>query len=182
MHMTSAPTVLSSTLLRGAVGLYGAPRDGGRTHAGIDIVANVNTSDKEKYRVLAVADGTVAYARMNGTQTTGLGYTIVIDHRNGFYTLYAHLATQASSGIVSLGDNVSSGDKIGFLADPANGELSSGNVRAAVVAHFDKIQLHLELFSASSGRTSTSTIGLLKAGGQLVDPTPHVSAFGYQSF
>ena len=68
---------------------------------------------------------------INGSPTTGYGYTIVIDHQNDFYTLYAHLAINASSGLVTLGQAVSQGDVIGYLA---NDEKSSGNVLSEVVA------------------------------------------------
>lgn len=104
-----APTLTTTTLLRGGAGAFGAPRDGGSTHQGVDIVANQSSNDKTIYKVLATAAGKIAYAKINGSATTGYGYTVVIDHQNGFYTLYAHLAIQASSGLVTLGQNVAQG-------------------------------------------------------------------------
>lgn len=81
------------------------------------------------------------YARINGTASTGYGYTVVINHANGFYTLYAHLAINVSTGVVVLGQGVGQADIIGYMADLANGEKSSGYVLAAVVQPYDKIQL-----------------------------------------
>ena len=176
------PTLTTTTLLRGSAGAFGAPRDGGTTHQGVDIVANQSSNDKSIYQVRATAAGKIAYVQINGTTTTGYGYTVVIDHQNGFYTLYAHLAVQASSGLVTLGQNVTQGAVIAYLADLQNGEKSSGNVLAAVVGPYDKIQLHIECFEAPTGRSSTTTLVPIKQGCTLDDPTARLMALGYQSF
>src|SRR5271165_4410926 len=112
-----APTRTSVTLLRGGPGAFGAPRGNGATHQGVDIVANQSSNDKSIYEVRATADGVIAYAQINGSASTGYGYTVVIDHQNGFYTLYAHLAINASAGLAVLSQAVSAGDLIGYLAD-----------------------------------------------------------------
>lgn len=147
------PTLTTSPLLRGNAGAFGAPRTSGTPHEGVDIVANQSSNDKSIYKVRTTAAGKIVYAHLNGTATSGYGYTVVIDHQNGFYTFYAHLAPQASSGLVTVGQNVAQGAVIGYLADLENGEKSSGNVLAAVVGQYDKIQLHIECFEAPSGRT-----------------------------
>jgi murein DD-endopeptidase MepM/ murein hydrolase activator NlpD len=175
------PTLLQNTLLRGSEGQFGAPRTGGKTHQGIDIVAIVSSPDKSTYQVRATAPGVVAYAQNNGTAANpGYGYTIVIDHQNGFYTLYAHLAPNASSGIVVLGQPVNAGDLLGYLADLANGEKSSGNARA--VAPYDRIQLHFECFETDPGRSSSGQLLPIKANCTLDDPTNQLLALGYGSF
>jgi murein DD-endopeptidase MepM/ murein hydrolase activator NlpD len=174
------PTNTSKTLLRGHEGTFGAPRGGGKTHAGVDIVANQSSTDKNDYRVTAVADGTVAYAMTNGEGPgEGYGYTVIIDHQNGSYTLYAHLATIASSGLVKIGDSVSKGAVIGYMADLANNEKSSGNVLAKSVPAYDKIQLHFEEFNAPAGRTSADAIAVIKQGGTILDPTFDLTTHGY---
>jgi murein DD-endopeptidase MepM/ murein hydrolase activator NlpD len=174
------PTLLGSSLLRSHEGAFGAPRANGKTHQGIDIVANRSSADKTIYQVRATSSGRVAYARINGSENKGYGYTLVIDHQNGFYTLYSHLAINASAGLVNVGQAVSDGEVIGYLADPANGEKSSGNARA--VAPYDKIQLHFECFEADPGLSSTARLALIKNGCTIDNPTSRLLALGYQSF
>jgi len=53
----------------------------GRFHSGIDISAPTGTP------IVAVDDGVVAYA---GNDVKGYGNMIIIDHGNGFHTVYAH--------------------------------------------------------------------------------------------
>lgn len=145
-------------------------------------MATVTGCSQSIYQVRATAAGAVAYARVNGTETTGYGYTVVVDHQNGFYTLYAHLAINASSGLATVGQALQQGDIIGYLADLANGEKSSGNVRADVVGPYDKIQLHIECFETQAGLSSTGDLSTIKDGCQLDDPTDRLVALGYQSF
>lgn len=74
-----------------------------RTHTGIDIGAGYGSS------VTASDSGTVIMASVNG----GYGNCIMIDHGNGYYTLYGHLSGYA----VSSGQTVSKGDTIGYVGD-----------------------------------------------------------------
>jgi len=179
--ISQTPTLLVNTLLRGSEGQFGAPRAGGKTHQGVDIVATVSSMDKSTYQVRATASGIIAYARNNGSPASpGYGFTVVIDHQNGFYTLYAHLAPNASNGVVILGQQVNAGDLLGFLADLANGEKSSGNARA--VAPFDRIQLHFECFETNAGLSSGGQLQPIKANCALDDPTNQLVALGYKSF
>ena len=60
-------------------------------------------------RVLAVADGQVAYA----DRFLGYGQVIIIDHGGGYYSLYAHL----SSILVDAGDSVRERDIIGEVGN-----------------------------------------------------------------
>lgn len=175
-----SPTRIPDSLLRGSEGKFAAPRGGGKSHQGIDIVANKSSEDKEIYRVMATGSGVVAYSRINGTEDTGYGFTVVIDHKNGFYTLYAHLAIHASAGLAEVGQAVVAGATIGYLADLVNGELSSGNARK--VLPYDKIQLHFECFEAEPGLSSTGGLAQIFAGRTLDDPTNRLLGFGYQSF
>jgi murein DD-endopeptidase MepM/ murein hydrolase activator NlpD len=177
-----APTVLTASLLRGGQGVFGAPRSGGKTHSGVDIVANQSSMDKNTYQVVAVADGVVAYAKVNGEGPgEGYGYTVIIDHGNGTYTLYAHLATVASASLVNVGDTVVAGKVVGYMADLANGEGSSGNVIANSVPSYDKIQLHFEEFQAPSGRSSLGAIGPIKKDAVILDPTSDLTNHGYKA-
>jgi murein DD-endopeptidase MepM/ murein hydrolase activator NlpD len=69
-------------------------------HYGIDIAAPFGTPIK------AAASGIVAYAGWFG----GYGYTVILAHPNGFYTLYAHL----SKYIVREGQKVYQGQVIAY--------------------------------------------------------------------
>lgn len=73
----------------------------GRMHKGLDIA---RPSDRT---IKAADNGVVVSAGYDG----GFGNKIVIDHQNGFRTLYAHLA----SIDVSVGQTVSKGSKIGVM-------------------------------------------------------------------
>ena len=58
---------------------------------------------KSTYAVFATSDGRTAYSRINGLASTGYGQIVIIDNRNGHYTLFAHLAINASAGLVAVG-------------------------------------------------------------------------------
>ena len=70
-------------------------------HSGIDIIADKGT------RVLAVADGKVTKAEFS----SAYGYHIVIEHTDGYETLYAHLQEMK----VDVGDTIVTGDEIGTI-------------------------------------------------------------------
>ncbi len=70
-------------------------------HSGIDIIADKGT------KVLAVADGKVTKAEFG----SAYGYHIVIEHTDGYETLYAHLQEIK----VSVGDTITAGDEIGTV-------------------------------------------------------------------
>ena len=72
-----------------------------RTHAGIDLDGDGGQE------IFAAASGTVIYAGPRG----GYGNTVIIDHGGGMATLYAH----QSSVAVSKGEDVSLGDRIGYV-------------------------------------------------------------------
>ncbi len=71
------------------------------THPGIDISAPLGS------KVIAPADGTVIFAG----QHAGYGNIIVIDHRFGYTTRYAHLQRMD----VKVGQQVSRGDVVGYV-------------------------------------------------------------------
>ena len=75
-------------------------------HNGMDIASNMGTT------VYAADSGTVVLAEWYG----GYGNCIMIDHGNGYKTLYGHL----SSISVSSGQSVSKGDVIGAVGSTGN--------------------------------------------------------------
>ena len=77
-----------------------------KSHTGIDIASNSGTT------VYASDGGSVTLAGWNG----GYGNCIMLDHGNGYITLYGHL----SSISVSVGQTVSKGDSIGAVGSTGN--------------------------------------------------------------
>lgn len=69
-----------------------------RIHSGIDLKAKIGT------KVVATAQGTVTFAGYK----SGYGYTVIIDHGQGYETLYAH----NSKIVVKVGEKVKQGELI----------------------------------------------------------------------
>ena len=84
---------------RGDIGIAGASKD----HKGIDIGASMGES------VIAAAAGKVTIVAYSGAR----GYYIVVDHGNGYATLYQHLSRQD----VRTGDMVKAGQQIGAVGE-----------------------------------------------------------------
>ena len=99
---------LSGTLLAG----YGARMPDGRQSSGVLVAAAAGTP------VTAVADGTVVFAEW----MTGYGLILIVDHGNGYMSLYAHNDTL----LKSPGDRVSRGDAVATVGT------SGGQGRAAL--------------------------------------------------
>jgi len=74
-----------------------------RAHRGVDYAAPVGT------RVIAASDGTVEFV---GRQS-GYGNVVVIEHRNGVSTLYAHLSGFAAD--LQKGQRVEQGELVGYV-------------------------------------------------------------------
>jgi peptidoglycan hydrolase-like protein with peptidoglycan-binding domain len=81
---------------------FGAPREGSRTHAGLDFTVPYGA------RVGAAGVGTTVFA---GWNTGGYGNLVVVQHRLGYTTWYAHLS-QVTSWV---GENVSGGTRLGYV-------------------------------------------------------------------
>jgi murein DD-endopeptidase MepM/ murein hydrolase activator NlpD len=181
-----APTNVSKTFIRKTVGEYGANRDSGGSHTGVDIVVNADYPDDGAYAVYAIDSGTVAYAQINGSETTGFGNVVVIDHDNNCYSFYAHLASKPFTPVkpganleVKVGDKVKGGQRIGYFVSNIFDIDSTGNARN--VGLTAKHQTHFELISASSGRSGPGTLKdtILKAPATRVDPTTFLKSLQY---
>jgi peptidoglycan hydrolase-like protein with peptidoglycan-binding domain len=81
---------------------FGAPRSGGRTHTGLDFPVDAGT------RVGAAGVGVTEFA---GWNTGGYGNLVVIRHRLGYTTWYAHLSTITTW----RGEQVTGGTRIGYV-------------------------------------------------------------------
>lgn len=78
----------------------------GRLHAGIDLANNTGTVIK------AARSGRISYAGWY----SGYGYTVVIEHDQGYVTLYGHL----SDYIVQKNQYVKSGQSIAYMGNTGN--------------------------------------------------------------
>lgn len=67
--------------------------------------------------ILAAADGTVSFAGWNGASSSeGYGQMVLINHHNGYVTLYGHLSRLE----VRTGDTVTAGQEIGISGSTGN--------------------------------------------------------------
>lgn len=78
-----------------------------RNHHGVDLRASTGTP------FYAAADGIVVYA---DDRINGYGLSVIVRHRRGFATLYAH----ASELRVDLGERVTRGQCLGFAGESGN--------------------------------------------------------------
>ena len=86
--------------------VYNKTLDEWRTHSGVDIAVAINTEVK------AAAAGKVVDAKKDPR----LGYLIILEHADGFKTIYANLKEGAN---VEIGDVVSCGDVLGWVGSTA---------------------------------------------------------------
>lgn len=86
---------------------FGAPRSGGRGHTGIDFPAPSGTT------VRATGVGVVEFA---GWNSGGYGYLVVVRHRLGYTTWYAHMSSVATRA----GAAVSGGAPVGYVGSTGN--------------------------------------------------------------
>ena len=92
----------SCTYITSRVGYRWHPVSGQwKYHSGLDIGAAYGAS------IVAADGGTITIAGVNG----GYGNCVMIDHGNGYYTLYGHMSSIA----VSVGQSVSKGATIGYV-------------------------------------------------------------------
>lgn len=139
----SARPASSDTLLTGS-GEFGWPVDGGyisdpfisnRNHKGMDIAAPEGTN------IYAAADGVVV---TSGWNNGGYGYYVIIDHQNGYMTLYGHCSVLYASE----GQTVSRGQLIAGVGTTGN---STGNH-----CHFEVMYQGMYYDPASFLNTATS--------------------------
>lgn len=82
----------------------------GRNHRGMDFACNGSAYGKQ---LVAAQKGTVIRANKTDSWGSGWGYYIMIDHGNGFSTLYAHCSVVT----VEVGQEVKQGEIIGYIGN-----------------------------------------------------------------
>lgn len=80
-----------------------------KLHTGIDI----SSSGIYGAKIVASDDGTVSFSGWNG----GYGNCVIINHGNGYSTLYAHMKSASS---LKKGQAVSKGDIVGYVGSTGN--------------------------------------------------------------
>ncbi len=101
--------------INSAYGMRRHPVYGGmRFHTGVDIKAPAGTP------VRAVKSGTVTKISNNQKPYSGFGNVVIIDHGDGYQTVYAHLSQFACK----VGDSVQQGQVIGYVGSTGT---STGN-------------------------------------------------------
>lgn len=98
---------VACTYITSCVGYRYHPITGAwKYHAGMDIGSSYGST------IWASDSGTVILSGWNG----GYGECVMIDHGNGYYTLYGHMSSRA----VSEGQAVSQGQTIGYVGSTGN--------------------------------------------------------------
>jgi murein DD-endopeptidase MepM/ murein hydrolase activator NlpD len=116
---------------------FGAPRGGGRRHEGLDFPAPYGT------RVGAAGRGTTIYAAYN---YGGYGNLVVIQHRLGYTTWYAHLSSITSW----VGEQVVGGTRIGYVG--STGHSTGPHLHFEVRRYDTPIDPVPQLLSSVAGR------------------------------
>lgn len=113
-------------------GYFGASRNGGRTHKGIDVISPIGGP------ILASKSGRVAVSGVD----KGYGNYIEIHHPDGYFTRYAHLSQMHAR----QGDWVQKGALIGLSGNSGNAK----NPHIVPHLHFE-IRLGTEAVNPSAG-------------------------------
>ena len=119
---------------------FGAPREGSRRHAGVDFPVAHGTL------VAAAGVGTTIFA---GYNQAGYGNLVVIQHRLGYTSWYAHLSRVTSW----VGERVSGGTRIGYVG--ATGLATGPNL------HFEVRYRNVPIDPAPLLLATTATAALL---------------------
>ena len=166
----------------GAAGEYRFYRKSGtydQQHTGVDLVVHdLRRQRLEDVDVRAIESGVVVYSRYNGTSARdGLGETVIIEHDDDCYSLYAHLALRG----VKTGDRLEAGAVIGKLysrGGPAGLIVPTGN--ANFHEGYDRrYQLHFALFQSDAPRNQgTIRQRFFERGGKIfgfwISPQPSI--------
>lgn len=102
-----------------------------RTHKGIDIESKIGSE------ILAAYGGKVIDVMDDNNYADGLGWTVVIDHGNGYRTVYSNLDAKIS---VKKGDTVKKDQKIGMVGNSSICEKSVSNDPVESHLHYEVLK------------------------------------------
>jgi murein DD-endopeptidase MepM/ murein hydrolase activator NlpD len=105
--LSGSPQIRPGDAVAHSGGRFDSSRDGGRKHGALDL------NSTEGAPVLSVRSGVVA---VSADGWGPFGTTIVVDHGDGVYTVYAHLSDRA----VRENDSVNAGQQIGSVGYTGN--------------------------------------------------------------
>jgi murein DD-endopeptidase MepM/ murein hydrolase activator NlpD len=105
--LKGSPQIRPGDAVASSGGGFGATRGSGRKHAALDLNSTEGAS------VLAAHGGTVA---LSADGWGPYGSTIILDHGDGTYTVYAHLSDRA----VHEGESVTAGQQLGSVGYTGN--------------------------------------------------------------
>jgi murein DD-endopeptidase MepM/ murein hydrolase activator NlpD len=105
--LKGSPQIRPGDAVASSGGGFAASRSGGRTHGALDLNSTEGAS------VFAVHGGIAA---LSADAWGPFGSTIILDHGDGTYSLYAHLSARA----VHENDSVSAGEQIGSVGYTGN--------------------------------------------------------------
>jgi len=105
--LRGTPQIRSSDAVAHSGGRFDSSRNGGRKHGALDLNSTEGAS------VMSARAGVVA---VSADDWGPFGSTVILDHGDGMYTVYAHLSDRT----VQEGDSVSSGRQIGSVGYTGN--------------------------------------------------------------
>jgi murein DD-endopeptidase MepM/ murein hydrolase activator NlpD len=105
--LRGSPQIRPGDVVAHSGGRFDSPRDGGRKHGALDL------NSTEGAPVLSVRAGIVA---VSADDWGPFGTTIILDHGDGVYTVYAHLSERT----VRENDSVAAGRRIGRVGYTGN--------------------------------------------------------------
>ncbi|MDH3606901.1 MAG: M23 family metallopeptidase [Acidimicrobiia bacterium] len=147
---------------------FGAPRSGGRTHEGTDLMAD------KMVPVLAAASGTISWVSSSCC-------ALKIDHDDGWASMYIHLNNDTpgtddglGNGIVpglERGSHVEAGQLIGWVGDSGNAEWTAPHLHFELHAPgIGPISPYQHLLVAQEGGTGLDVAAYVDAGSAFHQP------------
>jgi murein DD-endopeptidase MepM/ murein hydrolase activator NlpD len=137
---------------------FGAPRENGRKHSGIDFPVAYGTLIK------AAGVGTTVFA---GYNTGGYGNLVVVQHRLGYTTWYAHMSRVTSW----IGERVQGGTRLGYVG--STGHSTGPHLHFEVRLNNVPIDPVPYLLSGTAARAGTASVTVK---GRCKDPAAYATA------